>query len=137
VTAFARFELTSSQAELPSLAEGIEAFALTHGLAPRVALELQVVLDELIVNITQHGYQGETGRPIVVDLKLDPGMVTIRIEDEARPFDPLLLPQPDFSPQPEDRKSGGLGVYLVRKLMDEVEYERVGERNCLTLRKRV
>jgi anti-sigma regulatory factor (Ser/Thr protein kinase) len=137
VTAFARFELTSSQAELPSLAEGIEAFALAHDLPPRVALELQVVLDEVIVNITRHGYQGETGRPIVVELKLDPGLVTVRIEDEAGPFNPLLLPQPDLSPPPEERKSGGLGVYLVRKLMDEVEYERVGEKNCLTLRKRL
>ncbi len=136
MTAFARFELTSSQAELPSLAEGIEAFALAHDLAPRVALELQVVLDEIIVNITRHGYHGETGRPIVVELKLDPGLVTVRIEDQAEPFDPLQLPKPDLSPPPE-AQTGGLGVYLVRKLMDEVEYERVGERNCLMLRKKL
>lgn len=137
MTAYARFDLTSSDAELPSLAEGMESFALAHDLAPRLALELQVVLDEIIVNITRHGYHGEAGRPIAVELKLDPGLLTIHVEDEASPFNPLKLPEPDFTLEVEKRQPGGLGVHLMRKLMDEVSYERAGNRNCLILRKRV
>ena len=137
MTAYARFDLTSSDAELPSLAEGLESFALTHDLAPRLALELQVVLDEVIVNITHHGYQGEVGKPITVELKLDPGVVTIQVEDEARPFNPLMLPEPDLTRAVEQRTPGGLGVHLMRKLTDEVSYERLGDKNCLTLKKRV
>ena len=137
MTPSASFRLTSSLEELPGLAESIEAFADAHQLAPRAILELQVVLDEIVVNITRHGYGGESGKPINVELLLTTGMLEVRIEDEAAPFDPLTVPEPDLSRPAEQRPPGGLGVYLIRRLMDDVHYERKNDKNLLLLRKRV
>lgn len=137
MTASVRFHLTESSEEGTHLAEGIESFAVEHQLSARSALELQVVLDEIVVNIRRHGYKGNSGSPIDIGLTLAAGILEVHVEDEAPEFNPLMVPRPDFSKPVDERKPGGLGVYLMRRLMDEVHYERKDGKNCLLLRKRV
>jgi serine/threonine-protein kinase RsbW len=70
-----------------------------------------------------------------VRLSAEPGEIKAEVEDDGEPFNPLEAPEPDTEKSLEERTIGGLGIHLVRKLMDRLEYKREGERNLLTVRK--
>jgi anti-sigma regulatory factor (Ser/Thr protein kinase) len=75
---------------------------------------------------------------VSIDVGADDGVLSIRFEDSGRPFDPASREDPDVSPVPaEERDVGGLGIFMVKRLMDEVSYKREGGKNVLVLRKRV
>jgi serine/threonine-protein kinase RsbW len=118
------------------VAEDFDAYGAARGLPPEVVRAVQVALDEMLSNIVRHGY-GERGEgQIEVSFRLDKGVLEVTIEDDAPPFDPLTAPPPDTTGDLASRPDGGLGILLTRKLMDEVEYERAGDRNRVVLRKR-
>ena len=95
---------------------------------------MQLAGEEAIVNIFKHGYKGSEG-PVIVKCTIEHGRVTLIIQDEAPFFNPLSLPPPDVDATLEDRKIGGLGVYLIRSLMDDVRYEQTEKGNCLIMEK--
>jgi anti-sigma regulatory factor (Ser/Thr protein kinase) len=74
---------------------------------------------------------------VLVSLALDNGEIALCLEDDGPAFDPLTAPMPDIDAALEDRPIGGLGIYLLREMMDALEYVRVEGRNRLTLRKRL
>ena len=92
-------------------------------------------IEEMALNIIDHGYADETagrGIDIVVDSGSD--ALVIEIKDDGPPFDPLSdAPSPDLEASIEDRAVGGLGVHLVRAMMDELSYRRDQGKNCMTL----
>lgn len=114
-----------------------EAFAAAHALAKGQVWPFQVALDEVLANIVTHGYVGAEARPIEVGMAYADGRVELVIEDAARPFNPLEAVPPDLGAPLEERPVGGLGIALVRRLMESVEYERTGGRNRLRLRGRL
>ena len=121
--------------ELPRIDAAIEAFARRESWSPQLEFQVKLVIEELALNVVKHG--GGTGGAAEIEMVSDPDRVTIEISDEGRPFDPLTeSPPPDTSSGVEDRPVGGLGVHLVRTLMDEASYRREGGRNHLTLIKR-
>ena len=97
----------------------------------------QVALDEALSNIVHHGLAGREGTAeIEIEFRLVGAEVEIVLADDAPPFNPLEVAEPDTARSLEERPVGGLGVALVRKLMDVVEYERREGRNQLRLRRR-
>ncbi len=107
-------------------------------LAPAVSQAVQLCLDELITNIISYGYDdGETGRDIIIRFTREDDQLDVVLMDDARPFNPLDMPDPDVTAALEDRRIGGLGIFFVRNMMDDVRYERIDGRNILTLRKRL
>lgn len=123
-----------SEEGLSAARTGFAAFAASSGLAPTSTWPFQVALDEVLSNIVRHG----SGRsPIQVSLRLTGDTLEMLILDEAAPFNPLAAPVPDTKAPLDTRKVGGLGIALVRQLMDVVEYDRVADRNRLLLRRRV
>jgi len=107
------------------------------GLAPGGAASFELALEEIFMNIVMHGNRpGGTSR-VEVALSLGPDAVTLAVEDDGPPFDPLSLPPPDLTANLEDRRVGGLGVYLVREVMDEVNYARIAGCNRLRMSKRL
>lgn len=115
-----------------------DAFAATHRLPADAAWPLHLALDEILSNIVRHAY-GEDGqaREIEVGFNLKDGVLELTFLDEGRAFDPLTAPEPQTTGPAVDRPVGGLGIFLVRKLMDHVEYQRHAGRNRLVCRKRV
>jgi len=129
--------MPAALAEIPVLAERIEAFCDSHDIGPGVAHAINLSLDELLTNIVSYGFDDPAGHTIDVRLEKAADAVTVVLSDDARPFDPFSAPDPDTDAALEDRPIGGLGVFLVRELMDGVEYRRVDGRNVVTLNKRI
>ena len=128
--------LDSSLAEVATLAEAMESFANRHALPVATKSAINLALEEIVTNIILHGYQGQPGQAIGVEIMFRPGVVQVCVEDSAPPFNPLLAPKPDLTLPLEERKPGGLGLHLVRNVMDGLEYQRAGGKNRLSMVKR-
>lgn len=97
--------------------------------------EIELAIDEAITNIISHGYPAGGG-PLTVGVLPGEEWVTVELRDRGIPFNPLLHPPVDVSAPLGDRKIGGLGVHLIRNLMDEIAYEYRDGENILTMRRR-
>ena len=118
------------------LSTALDAFCAAEGVPEETAWRLKVAMDEIVANIVSHGAAASRGASIDVWLRRDGDHIEMRIADDGVPFDPLSCPAPDVTAPLDSRRPGGLGVALVRGLMDEVQYERTG-RNILIVRKRL
>ena len=98
--------------------------------------KIEVAIDEILTNISLHAYAPGSGNiDIDYSLEEDRRLFTIIITDEGVAFDPLAKEDPDVSLSEKERPIGGLGIYIVKNVMDEVTYSRVGNKNVLTLKK--
>jgi len=129
-----------SPRELHHLNAFLGAFWARHALPPRDAMRVELGLEEVFINVVTHGLKGadpETSQ-VTVDLLLDDARLELAIEDPGPPFDPLHGGTPvDTTSDMETRHLGGLGIHLVRTLLDDVRYERLGDRNRLTMTARL
>jgi anti-sigma regulatory factor (Ser/Thr protein kinase) len=135
-----RLELNNDVEELGRLAAGLEEFGQAHGLSADLVGELNLVLEELVTNTFNYGAEDgrdPAGVKAQVDLAVAEGEVRVRLSDTARPYDPLQRETPDLDVPLEEREIGGLGVHLVRTLMDHVEYRLEDGRNVLVMSKRI
>jgi anti-sigma regulatory factor (Ser/Thr protein kinase) len=130
----ARLNLRNDNADLVRLTEFVVAFTSRHKLADEDGARLQIILDELFTNVVKYGYEGAAAQGhIEVALSLEADRLIIEFVDDGGPFDPLASPAPDLDLPAEERKIGGVGIAIVRALVDEAGYRRDGNRNRLTL----
>jgi serine/threonine-protein kinase RsbW len=137
-----RLSVPGTDAGIKTVLDALEAFAAGHGLSKAVTWPVEVSLDEVLANVVRHGRpgRGETATVEVelrLDLASDPAVCEVVVTDDGLAFDPLAAPEPDTSLGIEDRPIGGLGIALVRRLIDEAEYERREGKNRLRLRRRL
>lgn len=128
--------LASRLPEIARLASLVESFGQQQGLPAPAVLDLNLSLEEVLTNVISYAYDGAGERSIEVRLRVDGGEVSAEIEDEGRAFNPLDVAPPDTSAGLDERKVGGLGIHLVRSVMDSLEYRRERGRNILTMKKR-
>jgi anti-sigma regulatory factor (Ser/Thr protein kinase) len=133
VTDVVELRVANDLAGLARLAERVEGFGAAQRLPASVINALNVVVDEAVSNAINHGYDAGVRGEIAVRLRRAPDGVSVEVEDDGKPFDPLQAPPPDLSLPLERRPIGGLGIHLIRNLMDEVSYARVGGRNVLKM----
>lgn len=107
-----------------------------HGCTPKARTQLRMAVEELYVNVTLYAYPAGDGWAEIRGSVKD-GLATFRLIDGGKPFDPLAKPDPDILLSGEERGIGGLGIYMVKTMVDEVEYEYRDGCNCLTLRKKL
>ena len=132
-----RTSVPSEALQLPVLARFLQDFWSAAGLPAAQCMPFEIALEEIFMNIVTHGTPVGDQRRVELCLALAGDDLTLALEDEGPPFDPLTLPAPDVGARLEDRNVGGLGVYLVRQMMDSVSYARVGPRNHLRMTKHV
>ena len=105
-----------------------------HDCSMKVQMRIDVAVEELFVNIAHYAYEPETGMAeIRIDFKNDPAAVVITFIDSGVPYDPLAKEDPDVSLSLEERKIGGLGIFMVKKSMDDMKYEYKDGKNVLTI----
>jgi anti-sigma regulatory factor (Ser/Thr protein kinase) len=111
-------------------------FAKAQAVPEEVRRGLSVVLDELLTNTISYGLAND-GSEVSVDGELHADELTLTVSDSGRPFDPLGEAVPDTTSAVEDRPVGGLGIHLIRHLVDDVRYERRSNRNVVVVTKRL
>ena len=129
--------LKNKAEERQKLLAALEQFALAHHLPPKALQAADLALEEHLTNVLNHAYSDRLAHEIIVRLSADEQWLQIEVEDDGQPFDPTARPEVDLSIPLEKRPIGGLGVHLMRRFMDELEYRRVADRNVLRMRKRL
>ena len=120
--------------EIERIHAAVKILAQAENWPPDLLFQIELVLEEIGTNIIKYGQDGESETDIEITLTSDRKSLTLEIVDSGKPFDPFAeAPPPDLDSPIADRPIGGLGVYLVRKLMDEASYRREGGMNKVTL----
>ena len=129
------FKLKNRLSELDTLEEKVHGFSEQLGFTEKSNCKINLVLEELFTNIVSYGYSDDSEHEIQFAITHENGNLTIQIEDDGIPFNPLGASDPDLECILEERTVGGLGIHLIKKLMDDVLYQRCGEKNVLILKK--
>jgi serine/threonine-protein kinase RsbW len=123
---------------LDEIREFVGDIARTGGFNDREVYNIQLATDEAASNIIEHAYEGVSNGLLEISCGVKGSAITIILVDHGESFDPSDVPAPDLKADLSERKIGGLGIFLMRKLMDEVQYkaEPRKNRNTLTMTKR-
>ena len=132
-----------NELEIEALRENLEEVLAFLGerldaadCTPKARMQLELAVEEIFINIASYAYNPDTGKATVrIEVSGDPLHVTITFIDRGVPYDPLAKADPDLSASAQERTVGGLGIFLTKKLMDDVAYEYRGGCNVLTLKK--
>lgn len=130
--------LTNEISEVQRLKTTFTEFGKAHHWSDELIQEINLVLEEAVSNIIFYGYPDvveDQVHQIEVDIELEKDSLVLEIRDDAKAFDPLEAPEPDLEIPFEEREIGGMGIHLVKTLMDELAYARIGDQNVLTMKK--
>ena len=127
--------LKNDLSELAVAAERIDGFCAANDLPSGVAFAVKLSVDELLSNTIGYGYADGGAHRIDMTIRLEGGVLAIELADDARPYDPTVVPSPDIDAPIEERPIGGLGIHIVRETMDGFSYRRAEGRNIVTLTK--
>ncbi len=129
--------LRNDRAEVDGAIEALADLWVELGLEPDVEADLNIAVEEMLTNVVRHGKVSGDGVAIRVKVDVTPAEARIEIEDRGEPFNPTEYPPPNIHASLEERKPGGLGIMMVRKMMDETRYERRDGWNCFVMVRRL
>lgn len=126
---------TAEDSEFPEVSSYVEDWLEEHDCPMKAAMQISVALEEIFVNVAHYAYPNPPGQ---LDIGLDcaDNTVTMQFIDSGTPFDPLAKEDPDVTLSVEERRIGGLGIFMVKKTMDHVSYEYKDGKNMLTIVKK-
>jgi anti-sigma regulatory factor (Ser/Thr protein kinase) len=130
-------KLKNRISELERLDQKLQAFGASIGLSKKCVFQINLAVDELFTNIVKYGFADNSLHYIAVTLSHKDGKISIRVEDNGIPFDPAAKQTSELKDPLEHCKIGGLGLHLVKKIMDDIVYERRGGKNVITLIKNI
>ena len=129
------FELKSKLSELETLCRHLEDCGDIMNLPQKCLFEINLSLDELFTNIISYGYQDDLEHQIKFSLTKDRETLVLEVEDEGVPFNLLNAADPEVSQDLDSIDIGGLGIHLIKKMMDDIDYQRIEGKNKLILKK--
>lgn len=129
--------LANDISEIGKLSEFVEEIGCELSLSPDVIFNLNLVLEEAVVNVINYAYPKEEHQSIYLSAHLHEGSIVLVVTDTGKEFDPTLAPEVDITLSADERPIGGLGIFLIRQIMNEVRYERIDGKNILTLEKKL
>ena len=129
-------KLVNQVSEIERLSEIVNEFGQTHQLAEEALFAMNLALEEILINVIKYGYKDTDEHEIAVRLWVHDSDLAAEVEDDGAQFNPLESPPPDITKPLEERPIGGLGIHLVRTMMDKTEYRRENERNVLSVAKK-
>lgn len=121
--------------EFARVASQVTSYLEKSGVPEEAGFAVHLVIEELVRNVQRHGY-GESRGGGLVELRVEASSDSVRVlvEDDGPAFDPTVTPDPDVDAPLDERQEGGLGIFLVRQMAEEVLYERSGDRNRVSVR---
>ena len=122
---------------LEKVQEFVDSELEKHDCPIKAQTQIDIAIEELFVNIANYAYKPETGKAVIkVNIQEDkPRSISITLIDEGVPYNPLAKPDPDVTLSAEERQIGGLGIFMVKKSMDNMTYEYKDGKNILTIEK--
>ena len=129
--------LANDIAEISRLATFIEEVGEAFELTPDVIFNLNLVIEEAVVNVINYAYPKEEHQSIYLSANLHNASIVFVLTDTGKEFDPTQAPEADITLSAEERPIGGLGIFLIRQIMNEVKYQRIDGKNVLTLEKKL
>jgi anti-sigma regulatory factor (Ser/Thr protein kinase) len=129
------FKLKSEISELKALYRHLDYFGQVHGLSETLISEVNLCLDELFTNIVSYGFKDDSAHVIKFKINLNGNVLVLKIEDNGMPFNPLIKKESELPANIKNAKIGGLGIHIVKKLMDDIYYQRKRGKNRLTLKR--
>ena len=127
--------LVNDLREIGAAAAKIDAFCEAQGISSQIAYAVNLSIDEILTNTISYGYDDDAEHRIDLTFRVDGETLAVVIVDDGRPFDSSTEREPDVDASLEERALGGLGLFLVQQMMDDVAYRRTDDRNVITLRK--
>jgi len=128
-----KWRFPSSLDDLSRVGMEVSRFLESKGIGGRSAYVADLALEELGTNILKYGYDDTAVHEIILYIQVQPGTLRLVLEDDGHPFNPLDYSEPDLHLPAEERLPGGLGIHLVRKMADRIEYQRRDGRNRVTV----
>lgn len=119
--------------EIERVSTLVTGFGVQHRIPDEAIQDANLALEEVLTNVISYGYADADDHEIEIRIRLDVGTLTLEVEDDAEPFNPLGVAIPDLAQSARDRPIGGLGVHLVRNVMTGLAYRRDGNKNVLTM----
>lgn len=130
--------IKSEISELPLVNRFLEKVGEECCFSSALLMNLTLVVEEAVSNVIFYAYHEEDkGQQIDISLSFEGGLLTVTLMDTGLAFDPTAQKDPDITLSAEERPVGGLGIFLIKKIMDEVTYTREGERNVFVMKKRI
>ena len=123
------FTVASSGNGLPGLVAGISGACTEQNIPEETVFKVRLAAEEILTNTIRYGLEGHHDQSILVKLRFSPGSILLEIRDQGREFDPSGAPDPDITSGLDERKVGGMGIRLVKKLADRMDYRREGNEN--------
>ena len=128
--------LTNDIQQVPQLADFVDMVCEEVGMDMAVAIQMNLAMEEAVVNVMNYAYPADTVGDVTIEAVTIADQLQFTITDCGTPFDPTAKAEVDTTLSAEERPIGGLGIHLVRQLMDSINYERIDGKNVLTLRKK-
>ncbi len=128
--------ITAKLENLDQVIDFVNAYLEEQNCSMRAQLELDIAVEELFVNVAQYAYRPKEG-PVTIQMDTEGDMISVIFIDGGIPYNPWEREDPDTTLSAEEREIGGLGVYMVKKSMDHVDYCYEGGKNILTIQKNI
>ena len=130
-------KLKNQVEELKHVAQFVKEIGEELGLDMELRMNLNLVMEEMVSNIIFYAYPEGTEGTIELAAESDGKELTFLLSDQGREFDPTLKQDPDLDVNPAERDIGGMGIYIVKNIMDEVTYQRLKDKNLLRMKKKI
>ncbi len=130
---FKSLEIQNELNQLLVLNQFLDQAAKELGIKERLLMSLKLVMEEVVANIIHYAYPWDKDKQISIHLESDQNRLVITVIDSGISFNPTVKQTPDISLSVSERPIGGLGIFLVKQIMNEVKYDRIGNKNILTM----
>jgi serine/threonine-protein kinase RsbW len=128
--------LKNKISEIERLADAVMQFGRENNFSDKVIFDINLALEEVVNNVISYAYKDKNEHQINIYMELEGQVLLLKVEDDGIPFNPFDVPEPDIDKPVEEREPGGLGLFFVRNLTDELEYKREKDKNILIMKKK-
>lgn len=129
--------LRNNLSEIERLASTITQFGRENSFSDKTIFDINLALEEIVNNIILYAYEDKNEHQINIHVELEGAELVLEVIDDGVPFNPLEIPEPDIDKPLQERQLGGLGLFFVRNLTDELEYRRDKDKNIFIMRKKI
>ena len=129
--------IKNNLSEIERLSKAVAEFGEKNNLSSEVIYDVRLALEEVVSNIINYGFEDNYEHQISIEMNLQGETLTMKIKDDGKPFNPLEVKSTNLEKPFDEREIGGMGIYIVQQLMDELRYNREKDNNILLLRKHI